>query len=191
MFNNAEKKYIISLARKAISRYFKIKKNLIIEEVELPSKKLKENLACFVTLEKEGILRGCVGNLKTNDPLYKGIITNAVRAGFFDDRFEPLQESELKSIKIEVSVLSKPQAVNYRNSHNLLQQFRLGDDGLTIEYGGNGATYLPQVGDDFEIKEDFLSSLCKKAGFEPRFWQSGKLKVEKYQAEIVQEYLSE
>lgn len=185
MFNQAEKKFILQLARQAIEHYFTNHQILTIRPAQLPSQQLKELGACFVTLELNHNLRGCVGHLEPIQALYLDVIDNAVAAAFQDARFSPLTEREFKNITIEVSVLTIPEPLEFVDWQELTNQLRPNLDGVVIRRGIYSATYLPQVWEDLPIKEEFLSSLCLKAGLTTNDWQKPGMKVWTYQVEII------
>jgi len=157
----SEKKFLIETARKSIEFFFEKGKPLI---PKTSTKKLKEKFACFVTLEKHGMLRGCIGNTVAVKPLIECIAINAVNAAFFDPRFMPLMKSELKEIEIEVSILSKPKKVS-------LDEIIEGKHGVILKNKGREATFLPQVWESLPNKELFLSELSLKAALPSNAWQ--------------------
>jgi len=187
MYSAEEKKIILQLAREAIKYYLDSNLELVKEEIDVPSVKLKQKQACFVTLTVNGELRGCVGHLEAIRPLYQDVMENAVGAAFRDDRFWPLSKEELEKIAIEVSVLSQPQVLEYKSIEELLARLKPVIDGVIIEKGEVGATYLPQVWEELRTPEVFLSSLCEKAGLAEAEWEKGTLKVSTYTVEIIEE----
>lgn len=146
---------------------------------------LKEKRGTFVTLHtKDGQLRGCIGHIEPVQEIYKDVIENALAAAFDDSRFLPLKKEEMGDIEIEISVLTNPEPLNYTSADDLLNKLQPLRDGVIIEKGRFGATYLPQVWEDLSDKAEFLSSLCLKAGLPADEWRSGQLKVLTYQAEV-------
>lgn len=127
---------------------------------------LQKNGAAFVTLTKgkDERLRGCIGSLEAYRPLYKDIIANAQSAALRDPRFSPLTLGDLEKIQIEVSILSKPKRVAYRDSSDLQEQISIKKDGVILKYKGARATYLPQVWEELTNFKIFFESLCQKAG---------------------------
>ena len=129
---------------------------------------LKEELSCFVTLNSfengERQLRGCIGTLepRKGESLLKNIISNSLMAAFHDSRFEPLQESELNFIKIEISILSKPVSISYKDKTELFK--KVSGKGVILQSGYHRATFLPQVWKQLPQPEDFLRHLSRKAG---------------------------
>ena len=148
--------------------------DLAIAPARLPAK-LKQNHATFVTLTKNNELRGCIGHLEAFQPLYKDVMDNAIAAAVYDNRFPQLQKHELEKIKIEISILSKPEKIKYKNTKDLLDNITAKQDGIIIKYKNHSATFLPQVWKHFPKKQDFLSQLCIKAGLLPDFWQTSNL----------------
>lgn len=186
MFTFFEKRWLLNLARSSICYYLKNRQLLRHAAGVLPPVFL-ENRGCFVTLTIEGTLKGCIGHIEPIQPLYLDVLENAVSAAFEDSRFYPLEEEELSGIKIEVSVLSLPEPLEYQNADELLTKLRPGEQGVILQKGYYGATFLPQVWEQLKNPEDFLSHLCVKAGLEPEEWKKGGLTVKTYEAEVFEE----
>lgn len=143
----------------------------------------KKNRATFVTLTKQGKLRGCIGSLEAHRSLIEDIQQNALHAAFSDPRFPPLTKAELADIKIEISILTPPQKLEYSDADDLLEKLKVGEDGVIIRKDWHSATYLPQVWEDLPNKKEFLSSLCVKAGLPLDAWRAGDLEVQTYEVE--------
>ena len=120
--------------------------------------------ATFVTLMKDGRLRGCIGSLSATRPLGQDVAANARAAAFDDPRFPKLTREEWSGCAIEVSLLSAPKPIRFADEADLLAQVRAGEDGLILECDGKRATYLPQVWESLPDKRQFLASLVEKAG---------------------------
>ena len=120
--------------------------------------------ATFVTLKKDGRLRGCIGSLVAHRELYNDIIHNAQSAAFADPRFKPLSLEELSSTSIEISLLSDAVLVKYDDTDDLKTKIEVGVDGIILKLNGKQATFLPQVWDDLKEFDIFFEHLCKKAG---------------------------
>ena len=163
--NDKDKKFLLTLARKAIKAH-------LDEEDFNPGNVLPEFCkkgCCFVTLSLDGELRGCIGNLEAFEPLYKNIISNAVNAAFNDNRFNSLSYAEFHKVKIEISVLSPPERLFYLNSDDLLSNLS-SDMGVILKKGYHQSTFLPQVWEVIPDKVEFLENLCLKAGLAPIAW---------------------
>lgn len=184
-----DKKFLLKLARESIKYYLERQDLLTVstEELKRYSPTLLEKLATFVTLSEYEQLRGCIGHLEAIQPLYQDVIENAVNAAFFDFRFLPLDKKELNLIKIEISILTKPQPLDYQTPEDLINSLRKNIDGVIIKKGPFEATYLPQVWEQIPDKEEFLSSLCVKAGLPSDIWKKEKLEVKIYQVESFKE----
>ncbi len=126
--------------------------------------------ASFVTLTKQRELRGCIGTLEAHRALGADIQANAVAAAMRDPRFTPLTAEEFDAIRVEVSVLSAVERMNYRDEADALAQLRPGIDGVILHYGHHRSTFLPQVWEDFRDPRLFIGHLKHKAGLPPDFW---------------------
>ncbi|MCX6074174.1 MAG: AmmeMemoRadiSam system protein A [Campylobacterales bacterium] len=120
--------------------------------------------ATFVTLTLDGQLRGCIGSLIAHRPFIDDLISNAQSAAFRDPRFPPLSAEEFQKIKIEISLLSEPQALLYTDKRELKEQIRTGIDGVVIRLRNYQATFLPQVWEELSDFETFFAHLGVKAG---------------------------
>lgn len=124
--------------------------------------------ACFVTLQKNGDLRGCIGSIIAHRPLIDDLIKNAQNSAFADPRFEPVELDEVKDLSIDVSLLSDPEKMTFKDEKDLLDQIRPFVDGIIIKDGGYQSVYLPSVWEQLPEKETFLKSLKIKAGMTPQ-----------------------
>ena len=125
---------------------------------------LKKDGATFVTLKKDGELRGCIGSIIAHGMLLDDIINNAVSAGFSDPRFNALREDELVQLTLEVSVLSEPTILEYKNFDDLCEKIQPNVDGLILKHGIYQGTFLPQVWKQLPTPKLFLEHLSIKAG---------------------------
>jgi len=168
-------KRLIEIARKAIKTYFSKE----IFEVN----EFNEKRGIFVTLYKKDELRGCIGYIREIE-LNKGIIEAARSAAFSDPRFNPLQEDELKDIRIEISLLSKPELLE----GNYLKKIKIGRDGLIVESNWNSGLLLPQVFVEYNTNaEEALEMTCEKAGINKNAWKIKDIKVYKFKCEVYSE----
>ena len=187
MYTAKEQKILVSLARQSIEHFLTTQKKLSVAIASIPEN-LREKRACFVTLRKELVeLRGCIGSLEANRPVYLDVVENAYAAAFEDYRFFPVTLKELPEITIEISILTPAKPLLFSSPDDLLAQLRVGVDGVVVSRGRHNATYLPQVWDEILNKNDFLSSLCLKAGLAPDDWRKPGLVVSVYQVEVIGE----
>jgi len=157
---------IIALAKAAILVALNQPDDFNLTEARNTFPLLNEDTAVFVTLRTKpnNELRGCIGSLTAYQPLYKDIIFNAQASALKDPRFKPLKKEELQNINIEVSLLSAPKELIYKNREDLEKKIKPLIDGVTLREGMNRATYLPSVWEELVKFDEFFSSLCKKAG---------------------------
>ena len=177
-----EKKILLNTARQAISEAFKEEIPSQADSGELPEALLEPG-ACFITLTKEGQLRGCVGSIQATQPLIQDVKDRAVAAAFGDPRFPPLEPEELDLVQIEVSTLTQPIPLNYEDPGELPAKLRPGIDGVILIDGFRRATFLPQVWEKLPDPDLFLSRLCLKMGLPGDTWRLKKMDVEIYQVE--------
>ena len=186
MYTKEQKQQLLNLARKSIVHYLKEKKFLELGPDEYPLE-LQEKRGTFVTITVDGQLRGCIGHVIATQPLYLDVIENAVHSAFEDPRFYPLADEEFENVKIEISVLSSPEPLAYKDADDLLKKLRPDVDGVIIRKDFYQATFLPQMWEQLKRPEDFLSHLCAKAGLDSNAWRKGDLQVQTYQVENFEE----
>ena len=133
---------------------------------------LRENGACFVTLKKNGKLRGCIGTPKAYRSLVDDIAENAYQAAFADPRFPKLTSEERYVIEISLSILSPQKKMTFKDEDELMAQLRPGTDGLIIEDGNMQALFLPSVWSQLPNHNAFLKRLKTKAGMPPNYWSN-------------------
>ena len=187
--NRVAKEYLLFLARSTIAGELGIKWSGYNDKpTQRPDEpELDEKKGTFVTLTINDELRGCIGQILPDDVVQDTIKENALSAGFYDSRFNPLTKAEFDEIKIEISILSRPEEFKYNTVQELLDHLQPGVHGLIIKLGGRSATFLPQVWDDLPKKEDFLGHLCLKAGLDFLSWKNLKLQIHTYTVEHFQE----
>lgn len=156
--------FVINTCKKSILSYFK-KEKIMLEKIP---PLFEGEGACFVTLEKNGELRGCIGSIIAHSPLIDDLVKNAQNSAFSDPRFPPLKEEEFDELSIDVSLLSAPEKMNFEDEADLLQQIRPFVDGIIIKDGNYQAVYLPSVWEQLPDKVIFLDSLKIKAGMTPK-----------------------
>jgi MEMO1 family protein len=150
---------LLALARNAIES------DLFQEKTLHPEKPwLDQCGATFVTLTQDGRLRGCIGSLEAARPLRLDVADNALGAAFRDPRFPRLSAGEWPRCRVEVSLLSAPQRIEFADETDLLRQLEPGVDGVILECDGRRATFLPQVWEGIPDRRAFLGELVKKAG---------------------------
>jgi AmmeMemoRadiSam system protein A len=146
---------------------------------EITSPVLKEKRGGFVTLKKQGRLRGCIGYIQAVKPLYQTVEEMALAAAFNDHRFPPLRVDELPELELEISVLTPLEQI--RN----IQEIEVGRHGLYLQRGGMSGLLLPQVATEYNWDRlTFLQQTCLKAGLPPGAWQDEDTRIYTFSADI-------
>ncbi len=184
MISKEDGKLILKLARDAISAALKKEEVPVSEEMK---KKFKEKQGAFVTLKIDDELRGCIGFIEAIYPLYETISRAATAAAFSDPRFPPLKKEEFDKIKIEVSVLTKPELMKGKREE-YPKKIKIGKHGLIVEAGFFKGLLLPQVFTEHKCTpEQALDMTCDKANLNPGCWKEDKCKVYTFSCEIFEE----
>lgn len=179
MISENHQNIILKIARNAIeSLYYDNIPDVSIGNANI----LNEQRGVFVTLKKQGELRGCIGYIISEDPLYETLKETAKMAASQDTRFPKVAESELDQITIELSILSLPENISD------YEEIVVGKHGLIVtEFSGSGVL-LPQVAvNNNYSREEFLSAVCKKAGLPADLWEKRMLKIKIFTADIIEE----
>lgn len=170
---------LLRLARQTVAAYLRKEKPPEVAADAVPADARADG-ACFVTLENNGQLRGCIGNMQAQGPLYQAVIRNAVLA-CQDSRFvqNPVTAGELDRLHIEISYLTPMKPV--KNTDEII----VGRHGLYIILGNHGGTLLPQVAYEYGwTREEFLRQVCRKAGLPLDSWKRPEATIYSYEAEV-------
>lgn len=166
-----EKKALLHLARKTIENEFvkEAKKKPEHHLIPITSSGLESSAGAFVTLNKKnGDLRGCIGRIMTQDPLFSTIQNMSKASAFSDSRFSPLDAKELDDVIIDISILEKP--VKVESSKDIV----IGKHGIILTKGSSSAVFLPQVAREQKWDlETTLHHLSIKAGLDGDAWKDG------------------
>lgn len=172
MLTAIEGKIAVQLARDTIKTYFLTGNIMDGSETELPPI-FNEKRGVFVTLEENGMLRGCIGHPYPESMLKYAITDSAISAAFRDPRFPPLNIGELDKVEIEVTILTPPERIK-ATPKDIPSRIEIGRHGLIVKKGYHQGLLLPQVAPENDMDEiDFLSHTCLKAGLEPDAWLMG------------------
>ncbi len=178
VLSDVQKKRLLDIARLTVNAVVRTGKAPDIQETDA---RLLQEEGAFVTLKENGQLRGCIGHIFGEGPLYATVRDMAVAAATEDPRFSPVSKDELDAIDIEVSVLSKPVKVSSADG------IVLGKHGVIVSKGrANRGVFLPQVATETGwSKEKFLSELCaQKAGLAPDAWKDPAVTLEVFTADV-------
>ncbi|NTW51657.1 MAG: AmmeMemoRadiSam system protein B [Chlorobiaceae bacterium] len=157
---------LLSIARAAISKAL----GQPCSEADQSAEWLKEPGAVFVTLQKQGKLRGCVGSFEPFRPLLLDVQANAQASALRDSRFKPLTLAEWPDVQIELSLLGPKQQIVFTSQADALGQLQGGVDGIIFEFNQHRSTFLPQVWEQLPDPRQFMAHLKLKAGLPQDFW---------------------
>ena len=174
----ADRSFLLGLARQSLEASVKGER---LPQPDAMPEAAKENRGCFVTLTVRGELRGCIGYIEPVKPLGRAVIENARNAALSDPRFPPVTPDELPSIKVEVSVLTNPEPLEYSDPADLLRKLVPDIDGVILQKGSLQSTFLPQVWEQLPDKVQFLEHLAMKGGMDRNGWKTALVK--RYRAE--------
>ena len=165
-----EKADLLKLARAALTEY--VTRGTEVDDLT-GREKFRTPRGAFVTLTRDGALRGCIGYIEPVLPLGRAVIRTAIYAATEDPRFRPVKAAELKDLRIEISVLTPAREIDDP------RLVKVGTHGLIVEKDGAKGVLLPQVPvDNGWDRETFLGQGCLKAGLPPDAWKRGaKLSV--------------
>ena len=150
-----------------------------IPDFKIESSILKENRGAFVTLQRRGQLRGCIGYIEGHGPLHKTIEKMAEAAAFNDPRFAPVQEKELPELDIEISVLTPLKRITDAN------EIQVGKHGIYVKKGWFSGLLLPQVATEYGWdRQTFLEHTCQKAGLPSDAWKEKDTEIYVFSADI-------
>ena len=165
MLTEAQKKRLLEIARGSIGNFIIRREKAEFNETD--AELIKEKGA-FVTIKKDGDLRGCIGHIVADAPLYQTVADMAVEAAFSDPRFPPLLPEELERIEIEISVLSELKRIEN------VSKIEVGKHGILIRKDFSSGLLLPQVATEYGwSREEFLEHTCLKAGLPKDAWREG------------------
>lgn len=178
--SDADKKLLLEIARDSIKAHL----------LDLPAPSLKsippslcQPRGAFVSLHRQGQLRGCIGCLEALQPLGQTVREMATAAAFHDPRFRPLKREELSDLEVEISVLSPMQLIDN------IDEIQVGTDGLYIVQGSYRGVLLPQVATEYRWDRlTFLRQTCCKAGLAPDAWKDPATKIYLFTAVIFSDH---
>jgi AmmeMemoRadiSam system protein A len=173
----SEQQALLRIARDALTGYLNTSE---IPKIPEPVEALRQPGGAFVSLHRGKNLRGCVGVIAAQKPLYRTVGECAVWAAVEDRRFSPVTKSEVGDLNIEISVLSPPSDISPA-------EIEIGRHGLIISQYGMRGLLLPQVALEWKWnRERFLEETCRKAGLPPDAWRHGA-RIEAFTAQVFHE----
>ena len=172
---------LLKAARQTLASFAKRGKPPVIDNTSFPQA-LHGYGASFVTLQKKGRLRGCIGSLAAHKPLIRDVADNTIKAGSADPRFKPVTADEIDDLRLKVAVLSPSAPMAFKDEVDLLSQLQPHRDGLILRDNGKRGVFLPMVWESLPAPSDFLKALKVKAGLPKDHW-SDTLGVHRFCAE--------
>jgi AmmeMemoRadiSam system protein A len=179
--SNSHRKQLLEIAEASIRHGLTEGHALPVNTEEYPEE-FRQRRACFVTLNRNGDLRGCIGHLEAVQPLVADIAENAYAAAFHDPRFPRLSERELVDLDIHISILTPARPLEFSSQQDLIRRLRPGIDGLILEDGTRRGTFLPSVWESLPDPRSFLAHLKLKAGLPAGYW-SDSITIYRYETE--------
>lgn len=173
----ADRQTLLRMAREALVAYLNLGE---IPKVPEPAETLRQPCGAFVTLRKGKNLRGCIGVIAANNPLYITVRECAVWAAVQDPRFPPVKKEEVRELNLEISVLSPLSDI-------APEKIEVGRHGLVISHHGLRGLLLPQVAVQWKWnREQFLEETCRKAGLPIDAWRQGA-RIQAFTAQVFEE----
>ena len=186
MLSEEDGQQALRLARDAIEAYIRGGKRIDPGEYEL-SRVFDEKRGVFVTIKKQGMLRGCIGFPYPVMKLKEAIVEAAISAASSDPRFPALSPDELEEIEIEVTILTEPVKLNVK-PRDRVKEVIVGKHGLIVRRGPYQGLLLPQVAVEWGWDaETFLEQTCLKAGLTPDMWLDEQTEVSVFEGQIFNE----
>ena len=177
-FSRQDQLLRLGFSREVLKQSLTQEQNAVLE---FPTSK-NEPRGVFVTLKKNGKLRGCVGTIESKLSLVDAVRNFTLQSAYSDPRFSPLSYSELEAIQIEISILSPLKIIEK------IEEIQPHFHGVYLKNGAPGGLFLPQVWKQLGKLEDFLGELCQsKAGLSPQAWKDPKTEIYSFTVEILEE----
>lgn len=175
-----EKKILLETARNSIKSVFTGQKVNEPDYIEHPI--FKSHAGAFVTLTELGSLRGCIGYIISDQPLWQTVCEVAIQASQNDPRFPSVRQSEIRNLEIEISILSEPFPLNSYD------EIEIGKHGLILNEKGRRGLLLPQVPVEHHLNRDqYLDAICQKTGFPSGYWRGKFLNLSAFTATVFSE----
>lgn len=174
-----EQEILLGIARMTLEEYVR-SGNILKVNVNEPI--LLEKQGVFVTLTKNGSLRGCIGHTQSAVPLYRAVSDMAIAASTRDPRFPPVSQGELEDIRIQISALSPLKLISD------ISEIEVGKHGIYMTRGSNTGLLLPQVATEHKWnREEFLKQACIKAGLHDKAWEDKNTRIYTFTAQVFSE----
>jgi AmmeMemoRadiSam system protein A len=179
MLDHADKAALLGLARRTLEAHLAGEG---APGLDRPGPALLDRKGAFVSLHREGDLRGCIGQIIADRPLCEIVARCAVSAACGDPRFPPVTAGELPLLELEISVLAPLRRIDD------VEEIRVGVHGLYLVSGPHRGLLLPQVASEQGWdRRRFLEHTCRKAGAAPTAWREAETEIYVFEAEVFSE----
>ncbi|MFH1222264.1 MAG: AmmeMemoRadiSam system protein A, partial [Candidatus Micrarchaeota archaeon] len=176
----AQGNLLLKLARKAIEEALKHKTVKVATAVR-HQKIFQQQPGVFVTILKNGELRGSVGYPEQTYPLIDAVVRAARDAAFNDPRFKAVKKSGLQQLRIRIDILSKFKQTSIRGIKPRKQ-------GIYVKYGPFKALQLPEDAKKFKwTARQMIENALRKAGLAPEMWKDKNVKIYKFTTKAFEE----
>ena len=180
-------KILVKMARTVVTKYLTNNTKILDHDFK---EKFSFNAGVFVTINDKSGLRGCIGFPFAMKKLSDALTDAAISASTEDPRFSSIRQNELNNLVFEVTVLSDAEEISTSSPEEIIQEVKIGRDGLIIEKDSQSGLLLPQVPVEYNWNViDFLNHTCHKAGLPNGSWKDKDTKISKFQGIIFREIL--
>ena len=180
-------KILVKMARTVVTKYLTNNTKIFDHDFK---EKFSFNAGVFVTINDKSGLRGCIGFPFAMKKLSDALTDAAISASTEDPRFSSIRQNELNNLVFEVTVLSDAEEISTSSPEEIIQEVKIGRDGLMIEKDSQSGLLLPQVPVEYNWDVvDFLNHTCHKAGLPNGSWKDKDTKISKFQGIIFREIL--
>ena len=185
--SDSDGKILVKMARTVVTKYLTNNTKTLDHDFK---KKFSFNAGVFVTINDKSGLRGCIGYPLAVKKLSDALTDAAISASTDDPRFPSIRQNELNDLVFEVTILSETEEISASLSDEIIQEIKIGRDGLIIEKNFQSGLLLPQVPVEYNWNVvDFLNHTCHKAGLPNGSWKDKDTKISKFQGIIFREIL--
>jgi len=185
--SDSDGKILVKMARTVVTKYLTNNTKALDHDFK---EKFSFNAGVFVTINDKSGLRGCIGYPLAVKKLSDALTDAAISASTDDPRFPSIRQNELNDLVFEVTILSETEEISASLSDEIIQEIKIGRDGLIIEKNFQSGLLLPQVPVEYNWNVvDFLNHTCHKAGLPNGSWKDKDTKISKFQGIIFREIL--
>lgn len=181
MLTPEDGKKLIKVAKDAIHSYLDKKPYIAPESIK---KKYSDKRGVFMCLKKGDDLRGCIGYIEPEHPIWWAVVNAAKGAAFEDPRFPSASKNEIPELSFELSILTEPKLLECPAKERA-KHIEIGKHGLIAEKEQYTGILLPQVFTEMNADpESALDLTCKKAGLYARDWENDDVSIYTFECQV-------